>query len=965
MPLVSLEQLLPLNRSPLLRSIVALCCGLATTVLGDFTGHSFEKLGVSSRAVQRPDGNIWVVYEEPLDQRNVVNSFDVPRLFKTAIVRSNGEHIPGSDRLFEVGNRFTYGFFAMAVQADNKLLLGTETGDFLRLNADGSRDTSFNPAVTNVVGAVVVQPDGKIIVAPELVRLNPDGTKDSTFSSPVTDASSAFLGLQSNGKILVSLNTSPYLSRLKSDGSVDASFSANLSVPVYSGEVLPNDAILLRLAQFDPNGGTTTFTFVRLLPDGSVDPSFHRDPRLDYWYAVQPDGKILAGFRNQATHQYFFGRMNVDGSLDSSYQTYPLVVADANTLPISAVFVQPDGSILAEIIVPVEGQQFLRFSSSGVLDPASKRFFTIPAAVTKLAPQPDGKLLATGDFYFVDGVKTGPLIRLDHDGNLDAAFPPVVSVGTPRGVDLALQRNDSILFSVTSGHQFPQMRLTPDGNVDPGFPRQNLGHHFKVRSDDRIVTADYGNVVRRLLSDGDVDSTFSPTPVSFGGTYGNSMVDLGIQPDGKVVVAGNGDFFGSIHSIPVRPGLVRLNPDGGVNSSFNPPAFYYNSRLNCVAFQADGKILLGGKLDSGFSPTLPNIIRLNSDGSIDNTFTAAPDYTVSAILVEDSGRILIGGGFTQVNGQPAANVARLQPDGQLDPSFTLDTGGGAVYALARLADGRVVAGGEFGIVASPALVPARLRNISSRMFVDAGDNALISGIIIAGSGEKKLLARAIGPSLAGAGISAPLQDPSLELRNANGALVTSNDDWQQSPDHQAIIDSGIPPGDSRESALIATLPANGSTYTAIVRPARSASGIGLVEIYDLDPPESSAWLANISSRGNVLSGDKAMISGFIVDGSPSMGPVKVVVRGIGPTIPIPGALQDPSLELHDGDAVAAVNDNWKQTQQSEVEATGIPPADNRESALLRWIPPGPHTTVLRGKNAGTGIGLLEIYDTTK
>jgi uncharacterized delta-60 repeat protein len=506
------------------------------------------------------------------------------------------------------------------------------------------------------------------------------------------------------------------------------------------------------------------------------------------------------------------------------------------------------------------------------------------------------------------------------------------------------------------------MRLLPDGDVDSGFPRQNLGHHFEVLSDDRIVTADYSNVVRRLLSDGNVDSTFSPTQVSFGGTYGNFMVELGIQPDGKIVVAGNGTFFGSIHSIPVKPGLVRLNPDGGVDSSFNPPAFNYNSRLNCVALQADGKILLGGRLDSGYSPTLPNIIRLNSDGSIDNTFAAAPDYTVSAILVENTGTILIGGGFTTVNGQPAARVARLQSNGQLDPSFTLDTGGGAVYALTLLADGRVVAGGDFGIVASPALVPARLRNISSRMFVDTGDNALIAGITIAGSGAKKLLARAIGPSLAGAGIPTPLQDPILELRDSNGASVASNDDWQQSPDKQAIIDTGIPPGDSREAAIIATLPANNSTYTALVRPARGSNGIGLVELYDLDPPESNARLANISSRGNVLGGDKAMISGFIVDGSASMGPVKLLVRGIGPTIPLAGALQDPTLEWHDN--AGAVNDDWKQTQQSDIEATGIPPGDDRESAILRWVSPGPHTAVLRGKDNGSGIGLLELYDLT-
>ncbi|MEY2528774.1 MAG: hypothetical protein QOJ05_864, partial [Verrucomicrobiota bacterium] len=150
------------ERAPLLLKIVAVWATFASTVLGDFTDHSFEQPSFGSRALQRPDGNIWVVYEQPQNEHDVINAFDVPRLFNTAIVRNNGEHIPGSDRLFAAGGRFNYGFSATAAQADNKLLLGTETSGFLRFNADGSRDTSFNPAVTQAVGAVVLQPDGKM-----------------------------------------------------------------------------------------------------------------------------------------------------------------------------------------------------------------------------------------------------------------------------------------------------------------------------------------------------------------------------------------------------------------------------------------------------------------------------------------------------------------------------------------------------------------------------------------------------------------------------------------------------------------------------------------------------------------------------------------------------------------------------------------------------------------------------------
>jgi len=202
-------------------------------------------------------------------------------------------------------------------------------------------------------------------------------------------------------------------------------------------------------------------------------------------------------------------------------------------------------------------------------------------------------------------------------------------------------------------------------------------------------------------------------------------------------------------------------------------------------------------------------------------------------------------------------------------------------------------------------------------------------------------------------------------------LLASNDDWQSSTDKQAIIDTTIPPSDPKEAAIVATVPANGSTYTAIVRPARGASGIGLVEVYDLDGNSSSSKLANISARGNVLAGDSAMIGGFIVAGPQGAAPTRVVIRALGPSIPLSGVLQNPTLELHQGPATLATNDDWKQPQQFQIEGTMIPPTDDRESAIATWLPPaspvssGTYTTIVRGKNNATGIGLIEIYDLTK
>jgi uncharacterized delta-60 repeat protein len=943
-----------------LLSIFAIVCASAVpSACAQFESRFFEKPGFTRQVLQRPDGKIWVVYEEPQAGRDTINEFDVPRLFRSALLDQNGQHIRGSDRLIGTGNRFTFGFFGVAAQPDQKLLLGTEMGGFFRLNADGSRDATFNPDVSQQVSDVLVQTDGKIVVSPELIRLNPDGGKDASFNASLADEYPGQIEFQSSGKIVVTLGVAPYLKRLNTDGSTDATFTANLPDFVYSLLVLPGDPILVRLGHLNPDN-STTFTWQRLDANGVPEPAFHPDSRVDMAYAAQPDGKILAGFRDPGTGDYFLGRMNQDGSLDSSYQIYPAPQLENTGTPIAAVFIQTDGSILASIVSATEGEQFLRFNSSGVLDAASKTAFTVPGAPTRLSPQPDGKLLVAGDFNFVDHAKTGALVRLDRDGNLDPQFhPPAFSVRTS-AIDLARQGTGSVLFSLsrsdTTGTS--RMRLTEDGSVDSSFAEQNLGMRFAIRGDDKIVTDSGGNIVSRLLSDGTIDPAFSPTSVTFGGNLGNAVVDFAIAPDGSTVVVGNGTFFGGIHSMPVRAGVLRIKPDGGLDNAFNPPIFGNGTRFNCVAVQPDGKILLGGRFTINNVSGLANLVRLNPDGSIDNSFLAVPDSTVSAIRVEQTGTILIGGGFSHVNGAPTTQVARLSKNGTLQPEFSLDTGGAAVNALTILADGRIVAGGDFGLVVGPS---ARLSNLSTRTFVDAGDNALIAGIIITGTAEKRVLIRGLGPSLKAIGIADALEDPNLELRDADGGLVASNDDWGQSTNKQAIIDTTIPPSDPKEAAIVAMLPAGGATYTTIMRPARDNSGIGLVEVYDLDPATSSSALANMSSRGNVFTGDRAMISGLIVTGSGAAGS-SALMRGLGPELPLSGALHDTTLELHYGSSTIGFNDDWKQTQRGEIEATSIPPRDDRESAILEPLIPGTYTAILRGKGNETGIGLLEIYN---
>ena len=259
-------------------------------------------------------------------------------------------------------------------------------------------------------------------------------------------------------------------------------------------------------------------------------------------------------------------------------------------------------------------------------------------------------------------------------------------------------------------------------------------------------------------------------------------------------------------------------------------------------------------------------------------------------------------------------------------------------------------------VASSGGNPALLSNISTRAFVQTGDNVLIGGFIITGTQQKKVIVRAIGPSLSSFFPDA-LADPVLELRDSSGALIRSNDNWRSTQEAE-IIATGIPPSNDLESAIVATLPANSSAYTAIVRGVNNGSGVGLVEAYDLDPTADSK-LANISTRGFVQTGDKVLIGGLIVLGQ---NPLRVIVRAIGPSLTGAGALVDPTLELHDiNGALIASNDNWRSDQEAEIIATGIPPSHDLESAILRDLAPGNYTAIVRGANNATGVALVEVY----
>lgn len=273
--------------------------------------------------------------------------------------------------------------------------------------------------------------------------------------------------------------------------------------------------------------------------------------------------------------------------------------------------------------------------------------------------------------------------------------------------------------------------------------------------------------------------------------------------------------------------------------------------------------------------------------------------------------------------------------------------------------------GSFGIYVltlTTGQAPAgSLLNLSTRAQVGVASNVMIAGFIVTGS-AKRLALRGIGPSLAAAGVRSPLMDPAIELRNSNGALIAQNNDWQQDAQQAGEIQAaGLAPKDSRESALIATL--SPGSYTAITQGVNASSGVGLVEVYDLEGAGAVSKAANVSTRAQVLTGNSVMIAGFIVGGD---GPAHVVIRGIGPSLTgfgIANALQNPFLELYDSNGHRlATNDNWQDAANfGQVVDAGLAPSDSRESALSVILNPSSYTAVVSGLNSTTGVGLVEVY----
>lgn len=278
---------------------------------------------------------------------------------------------------------------------------------------------------------------------------------------------------------------------------------------------------------------------------------------------------------------------------------------------------------------------------------------------------------------------------------------------------------------------------------------------------------------------------------------------------------------------------------------------------------------------------------------------------------------------------------------------------GCLYYLAR---------GNGGQVFRVSAIASQPLNISVRSRVGTGNNVMISGFINTAGAPKRVIVRALGPSLQQANVPDALANPILELHASDGSLINTNDNWRDSQ-AQEIIDTGLAPSNDLESAIVITL--QPGTYTAVIQGQGNTSGVGLLEVYDLDRGVASR-LANVSGRASVQTGTDVLIAGFIVGNN--IGAAKVVVRAIGPSLAQAGVaapLADPTLELRDNNGSLVIgNDNWQDnaSQAAKITASGLAPGNAQEAALATSLVPGTYTAIVAGKNGGTGVGLVEVYN---
>src|SRR5438046_2652609 len=446
------------------------------------------------------------------------------------------------------------------------------------------------------------------------------------------------------------------------------------------------------------------------------------------------------------------------------------------------------------------------------------------------------------------------------------------------------------------------------------------------------------NRIARFNFNGSLDSTFDP------GTGADEEIKAAVlQPDGRIVVAGRFTHFNGI----THNGVCRLNAYGSVDPNFGLGAGINNSGALALALQSDGRILVGGQFSQVDLSLRFNLARLNTNGSVDLTFNPGngPLGNVNAIVIQPNGAIIIGGEFTSYDGFNRGGIARVLANGTLDFSFDSGAGtGGNVFALALQHNGRIVLGGSF--IQYAGINRTSIARVLSNGALDLEFNPVPIGVVqsLAIEPDDRIL---VGGSFTFIDVFGRNRIARL---NTNGSVDLTFD-----PGAGCV---GALTNDATQVRSIALQQFGrvlaGGVFTSYDNQLRD----NIVRLFD-----GAASFQNLSARAHVLTGERILIAGLVIGGRENK---RVLIGGLGRSMAsfgIPGSLADPTLSLYDHTgALIAANDNWKATQQTQIQATGLAPPNDFEAAILISLSPGAYTAFLQGKAMTTGIGLAEVYD---
>lgn len=632
---------------------------------------------------------------------------------------------------------------AITIQPDGKILVGGSfttyrglTQNYLiRLNTDGSKDQTFDigNGFNNIVNTIQLQPDGKIIIGGNftsyngesqmhLIRLNDDGSKDNSLAIGTgLNGNIYVLKLLADGKILAGGYFGTYqgltaenLVRINSDGSADSTFNFGTFNDVVNNiHVLPDGKLLIPSTT---HLGVAKKGLIRINTDGTEDTSFIISTGFDGIVSttkLQLDGKILACglFTSyQGIVQNRIVRLNSDGSLDSSFS-----IGSGFNKEVTTIELQPDGKILAcGSFTSYQGQpenDVIRLNTDGSKD-LTFDVGELFGNVYQIVLQPNGKILVGGDFISLENDAQCMLSSLENNGNQDLNF----SVGSSNayGFNSAARRilklpNGKILVAGTfNSHQNSPIKnlilVNQDGTFDDSSFNIGSGFNGEIRSialqtDGKIILGGYfttfqgqeQNYLIRLNNDGSKDTSFN-----IGSGFNNPVQSIYIQPDGKILVGG---VFSTYNGL-TQNSLIRLNTDGSKDSTFNIGTGFYGW-VYALNLQPDGKILVGGFILNFQDQPQQGMVRLNSNGSKDNSFAIGSSTTFnSGTLISDlkilpDGKILVAG-IMKYQNQTLA-LLRLNSNGSYDSTFTIGSGFGNASVLTTFiqTDGKILAGGSF------------------------------------------------------------------------------------------------------------------------------------------------------------------------------------------------------------------------------------------------------------------------------